>query len=43
MGAGIGKYLGGKRKLEQEAPTKDLPADEPRKNRRLGFGSFDGW
>ncbi|KIJ68568.1 hypothetical protein HYDPIDRAFT_82284 [Hydnomerulius pinastri MD-312] len=43
VGAGVGKYLGAKRQLEQEAPRKDAPVDESKKKRRTGFGSFEGW
>lgn len=40
-GAGVGKYLGSKRPLE--GVNKDLPVEESRKKKRLGFGDFDGW
>jgi peptidyl-prolyl cis-trans isomerase-like protein 2 len=43
VGAGIGKYLGAKRQLEEEVPTKDLVGDESKKKRRVGFGNFENW
>ncbi|KAF9076166.1 cyclophilin-like domain-containing protein [Rhodocollybia butyracea] len=36
-GAGVGKYLNLKR------PQTSVPAEEPSKKRKLGFGNFDSW
>ncbi|KAG8219719.1 hypothetical protein J3R82DRAFT_687 [Butyriboletus roseoflavus] len=39
-GAGVGKYLGSKRPLELEGVNKDLPIEESKKRKRLGFATY---
>ncbi|KAG1749881.1 peptidylprolyl isomerase-like protein 2 [Suillus paluster] len=44
-GAGVGKYLGIKRPLDQATPgvqTNDI-GDDAKKKRKIGFGNFDAW